>query len=118
MLVWMSRGSSWGCSRRVEVAGGFAGGRSGPGLVDTTGMSHSPGGGGTLVGSHTVAGPMMSAGSGSAGHSFHNPWRGVSRFASQTEPRELTNRTLRLRVTALPHDQRTPTSSLPVHERV
>ena len=80
ILVWMSTGSCWGCSGRVDVAGGLAGGRAGPGLVDTTRMSHSPGVGGTLVGSHTVAGPMMSAGSGSAGHSLHDPWRGVSRF--------------------------------------
>ena len=31
------------------------------------------GGGGTLVASHTVAGPAMSGVSGSAGHSLHNP---------------------------------------------
>jgi hypothetical protein len=33
---------------------------------------------------------------------------------SQAEPRELTNRRTRQRVTAIAHDQRTPTSSLPV----
>jgi len=45
--------------------------------------------------------------------SFERQPCGVSRFASQTEPRELTNRKPRQRVTAIVHDQRTPTSSLP-----
>jgi hypothetical protein len=48
-----------------------------------------------------------------AGHSKDNP-EGVSRFASQTEPRELTNRRFQPWVTAIHHDQRTHTSSLPV----
>ena len=47
-----------------------------------------------------------------ASHSKDNP-RGVSRFASQAKPRELTNRSFQPRVTAIDHDQRTPTSSLP-----
>ncbi len=37
---------------------------------------------------------------------------------SQAEPRELTNRRTRQRVTAIAHDQRTPPSSLPVLVRV
>ncbi len=39
---------------------------------------------------------------------------GVSRFVSQTQPRELTNRRLKPLVTAIHHDQRTNQSSLPV----
>jgi hypothetical protein len=39
---------------------------------------------------------------------------GVSRFVSQTQPRELTNRRLKPLVTAIHLDQRTNTSSLPV----
>jgi hypothetical protein len=42
-----------------------------------------------------------------AGHSKDNP-EGVNRFASQTEPRELTNRRFQSWVTAIHHDQRTP----------
>ena len=48
-----------------------------------------------------------------ASHSKDNP-QGVSRFASQAEPRELTNRRIQPQATAIHHDQRTPTSSLPV----
>ena len=49
-----------------------------------------------------------------AGHSKDNPIiGGVSRFASQAEPRELTNHSFRPRVTAIHNDQRTNTSSLP-----
>ena len=50
-------------------------------------------------------------------HSKDNPG-GVSRFASQTKPRELTNRRFQPRMTAIHHDQRTPTYSLPVLVRV
>jgi hypothetical protein len=38
---------------------------------------------------------------------------GVSRFVSQTQPREQTNRRLKPLVTTIHHDQRTNTSSLP-----
>ena len=37
---------------------------------------------------------------------------------SQTQPRELTNRRLKPLVTAIHHDQRTNTSSLPVRGRL
>ena len=46
--------------------------------------------------------------------SFERQPYGVSRFVSQAKPRELTNRKPQQRVTAIIHDQRTPTSSLPV----
>ena len=54
-----------------------------------------------------------------ASHSKDNPnRRGVSRFASQTQPQELTNRRFKPWVTALGHDQRTNPSSLPdMHPR-
>lgn len=44
--------------------------------------------------------------------------RGVSGFASQAEPQELTSRRFQPKVTAIHHDQRTPTSFLPVPEQV
>ena len=51
---------------------------------------------------------------GSAGESFEGqPSKGVSRFASQAEPQEQTNRRLKPWVTAIGHDQRTNQSSLP-----
>ena len=51
-----------------------------------------------------------------ASHSKDNPC-GVSRFVSQAEPREPTNRRTRKRVTAIAHDQRTLTPSLPDRAR-
>jgi DNA-binding CsgD family transcriptional regulator len=49
--------------------------------------------------------------------SFERQPCGVSRFASQAKPRELSNRRTRQRVTAIVHDQRTNPSFLPVMER-
>ena len=55
----MSSGFFLGGVGRVEVAGLLGRWCSGVALVDTTGRSHPPGGGGRLVVSHTVAGPAM-----------------------------------------------------------
>ena len=43
---------------------------------------------------------------------------GVSRFVSQPDPEDSTNRRTRPRVTAIAHDQRTRTLSLPDSARV
>ena len=64
-LLWAGVGA---VNRPVSPAGGDP---EGPG-VDTKGMSHPLVGGHARGKSHGRPGPVMSGGSGSAGHSLHN----------------------------------------------